>query len=503
MTVAHVLVTGAAGYLGGRLVPVLLQTGHEIRCLARTPGKLDDEAWRDDVEVVAGDVTDPTSLDRALAGIDAAYYLVHSIGGGVSWASQDRRAAEVFRDAAARAKLDQVIYLGGLGDERTDLSEHLASRHEVGDILRSGPVPIIELRAAVIIGSGSASFEMLRHLVEKLPVMVTPRWVHSRCQPIAVRDVLACLVGVLGHAEANGRMFEIGGPDVLTYADMMRIYSEVAGLPKRLILPVPVLSPRLSSLWIGLVTPVPPSLGRPLIDSLVHDVVVRESSIGEIVPAPETPFREAVELALRRVHDLDVRTAWTDAERRASPADPQPTDPSWAGGTILEDRRVVVTAAPPEAVFRAVSGIGGERGWYSASWLWTLRGALDLLVGGTGPRRGRRHPDRLRLGDVVDAWRVDRLETGRLLRLRTEMRMPGCAWLEWQVYPERQGSRLEQRARFAPRGLLGRAYWYALAPVHAVMFRRMAHRLAAAAERDHAATLPHPNRLRPATRPRS
>lgn len=482
----RVLVTGATGYIGGRLVPELLARGQRVRCLARHPERLAGAPWRAAVDVVAGDVTDPESLDAALTGIDAAYYLVHSIGTGPAWTERDRLAAEVFRDAAGRAGLRQIIYLGGLGDDAAGLSAHLASRHEVGDILRRGPVPVTELRAAIVIGSGSVSFEMLRHLVEKLPVMVTPRWVESRCQPIAVGDVLAYLAGVLDHDGALGRTFDIGGPDVLTYREMMRSYAHVAGLAPRLILPVPVLSPRLSSLWIGLVTPLPSSLARPLVDSLVNDVVVRDRSIDAVVPLDPTPFPEAVSLALRRLRDLDTHPA--GAGRPAAgppgghPAEPNPTDPAWSGGTVLEDRREVACAAPPAVLFRTVTGIGGDRGWYSPSWLWTLRAVLDRLAGGGGLRRRRRHPDLLAVGDTIDTWRVEEFEPGRHLRLRSEMRMPGHAWLEWRVEPDGAGSRLIQRARFTPRGLLGRAYWYALVPLHAVVFRRMAHRLAASAE---------------------
>ena len=478
---ARVLVTGTTGYIGGRLVPVLVHAGHTVRCLARTPAKLDGMAWRDEVEVVAGDVTDRDSLRQAFHRIDAAYYLIHSIGGDPSWEALDRRAAAALRDAAAAASIGQIVYLGGLGTG-SRLSAHLSSRQEIGEILRSGQVPVTELRAAVIVGSGSTSFEMLRHLVETLPVMVTPRWVSSRCQPIAIGDVLAYLVGVLGNDCARGRVFEIGGPDVLTYLDMMREYVQVAGLPRRLIVPVPVLSPRLSSLWIGLVTPLPPSLARPLVNSLVNDVVVHDRAIGAVVPHDCLAFRSAVALALEEGGAADGEVARTGSEGWAGPAGPLPTDPPWAGGTVLEDRRTVVSSVAPHRLFGVVEGIGGDRGWYGGRWLWTLRGVIDRLVGGVGPRRGRRHADRLRIDDVVDTWRVEAIEPDRLLRLRSEMRLPGRAWLEWRVEREGSGSRLEQRARFVPRGLLGRCYWYLLVPVHVVIFRRLARRLAAAAE---------------------
>jgi uncharacterized protein YbjT (DUF2867 family) len=479
-----VLVAGATGYLGRRLVGELIGAGHRVRCLARTPAKLDGEVWRPQVEVVAGDVLDPASLGEAFSGVHAAYYLVHSIGGDGDWQDRDRRAAANVAAAAQAAGTAQIIYLGGLGDEAGgDLSPHLRSRHEVGEVLASGTVPVTELRAAVVIGSGSASFEMLRHLVETLPAMVTPRWVDTRCQPIAVRDVLAYLLGVLDNPEALGRILEIGGADVLTYREMMRVYAEVAGLPRRLIVPVPVLSPSLSSHWIGLVTPLPADLARPLVDSLVNEVVVRDHAIDDVVDHQPLGYRRAVELALRRVEDLDVTTTWADAELFGrSPADALPADPDWAGGIVLEDRQTIEVAAAPEAVFAVAEGIGGDRGWFASAWLWRLRGWMDLISGGIGMRRGRRHPDELRVGDALDFWRVEALDRPHLLRLRAEMRLPGDAWLEWRVSPTGNGTRLEQRARFHPRGLLGRAYWYLLLPFHRFVFHPMAREIAAHAE---------------------
>ena len=418
----------------------------------------------------------PGSLGGAFRNVDAAYYLVHSIGSQSDWQTRDRTAAENFRDAAADAGVDQIIYLGGLGDDAGGaLSSHLASRHEVGQVLAAGPVPLTELRAAVVIGSGSASFEMLRHLVEVLPVMTTPRWVETRVQPIAVSDVLVYLTGVLGNDDAYGRVFETGGADVVTYHEMMDMYAQVAGLRKRVIVPVPVLSPRLSALWVGLVTPIPAELARPLIDSLVNEVVVHDHAIDGVVPHHPIGCREAIELALRRVGDVDVSTRWTDAELCGrTPADPMPADPDWAGATILTDRQAVHTVATPEALFREVCALGGERGWLVGNWLWTLRGWMDRLVGGVGMRRGRRHPTDLRVGDVVDFWRVEALEPSRLLRLRAEMRLPGDAWLEWSITPEPEGVLFVQRALFHPRGLFGRAYWYAVAPFHRFIFRPLA-----------------------------
>jgi uncharacterized protein YbjT (DUF2867 family) len=486
-----VLVLGATGYIGRRLVSELVSGGQRVRALVRNPAKLDAEEWAGAVEVVRGDVLDPASLEGAFAGVGTAYYLVHSIGGEGDWEERDRRAAANVRNAAAAAGARQLIYLGGLGDDaNARLSPHLSSRHEVGQILASGPVPCTELRAAVVIGSGSASFEMLRHLVEVLPMMVTPTWVETRCQPIAVRDVLGYLVGVLGEPRAYGRVLEIGGADVLTYRQMMDQFAEVAGLRKRIIVTVPVLSPSLSSRWVGLVTPLPADLARPLIDSLVNEVVVRDDAIRDIVPRELLTYREAVDVALQRLMDLEVSTTWADAELRGrTPADPLPADPGWSGGTVLSDVRVIESAVGPDAVFAAVLGIGGERGWLAGDRLWRVRGAMDRLVGGVGLRRGRRHPDRLRVGDPLDFWRVEALEPGRLLRLRAEMRLPGEAWLEWRVDPaDGGGSRLEQRALFHPRGLYGRAYWLAVMPFHGLIFGPMATKLVAiAADRGHPA----------------
>ena len=478
-----VLVAGATGYIGRRLVAELVEAGHSVRAIARNPAKLADEEWADRVEIVTGDVLDPASLVPAFADVSGAYYLVHSIGGSGDWEERDRLAAANFRDAAAAAGATQIIYLGGLGDDAgASLSPHLKSRHEVGQILASGPVPTTELRAAVVIGSGSASFEMLRHLVEVLPAMITPKWVNTKCQPIAVRDVLAYLIGVLGAPDAMGKVLEIGGPDVLTYRQMMDEFAAVAGLRKRIIVTVPILSPSLSSRWVGLVTPLPSDLARPLIDSLVNEVVVRNDQITKIVPRTPLSYRQSVDMALRRVRELQVATTWADAELRGqSPADPLPADPDWAGGTMLSDVQTVETILDPAAVFRTVCGIGGERGWPAGGWLWGVRGAMDRVLGGVGMRRGRRHPDELRVGDPIDFWRVEALDAPVLLRLRAEMKLPGEAWLEWSIEPTEGGCIVTQQALFHPRGLGGRLYWLAVSPFHSLIFRPMLERLVASA----------------------
>ncbi|MFT7610287.1 MAG: hypothetical protein ACI9MX_003371 [Candidatus Aldehydirespiratoraceae bacterium] len=468
-----VLVAGASGYVGGRLVGQLLDSGYRVRCLARTPEKLDRSPWRSQVEVVQGDVEG--DLGGAVDGIDVVYYLIHSIGEGPQWADREASGAANMRDAAAAAGVRRIVYLGGLGDSTGDeLSAHLESRHNVGRVLAGGPVPVTELRAAVIIGAGSASFEMLRYLVEVLPMMVTPRWVDTRCQPISIRDVIRYLVEVLDIDETANRVLEIGGPDVLTYREMMATYAEEAGLRKRVIIPVPVLTPRLSSHWVGLVTPLPRSLARPLVSSLVNEVVVNDPAILELCRFERVPYALAVRRALDRTREHDVSTRWTGAQN-VRLSGPLPTDPEWAGGAVLHDERQRFVAATEDEVHETVCRIGGEHGWYAGDWLWSIRGLMDKVIGGPGMRRGRRSPDELYVGDPVDCWRVEAIEPGKLLRLRAEMRLPGVASLEWRIEPaprSESGPRCQvrQTATFVPRGLWGRLYWYAVAPFHHYVF---------------------------------
>ncbi|MGW5245364.1 SDR family oxidoreductase [Streptomyces sp. NPDC004129] len=488
------LVTGATGYIGGRLVPELLAAGHRVRCLARSPGKLRDHPWSGEVEVVAGDVTRAEAVVAAMRGIDVAYYLVHALGTGGDFEDTDRTAARIFGERARAAGVRRIVYLGGLtpaGVPERQLSPHLRSRSEVGRILLDSGVPTTVLRAAVIIGSGSASFEMLRYLTERLPAMITPRWVRTRIQPIAVRDVLRLLVGSARMPDDVNRAFDIGGPDVLTYREMMVRYAAIAGLPPRVIVPVPVLTPGLSSLWVGLVTPVPGSIARPLTESLRHEVVCGEHDIDRYVPPPPghpIGFDEAVRLALQRVRDAQVTTRWSSASPPGAPSDPLPTDPDWAGGSLYTDRRELTVDASRAALWRVVEGIGGDNGWYSFPLAWAARGWLDRLVGGVGLRRGRRDAERLRAGDSLDFWRVEEIEPGHLLRLRAEMRLPGLAWLEMYVERDEQGrTRYRQRALFHPHGLLGHAYWWSVSPFHAVVFGGMARNIARAAARAPAA----------------
>lgn len=483
------LVTGATGYIGGRLVPELLDAGHRVRCLARRPDKLRDFPWVDRVEAVRGDVTDAASLRAALDGVDVAYYLVHSMSSTAEFEDRDRLAARVFAAEARSAGVGRIVYLGGLTPREVpegELSPHLRSRAEVGRILLDSGVPTTVLRAAVVIGSGSASFEMLRYLTERLPVMVTPSWVGSRVQPIAVRDVLRYLVGSAGMPADVNRTFDIGGPDVLSYREMMVRYAEIAGLRRRLIVPVPVLTPRLSSHWIGLVTPVPASLAKPLTESLRHEVVCAERDIARYVPdgpGQPVPFEESLRLALRRVQDAQVTTRWSSASPPGAPSDPLPTDPDWAGGSLYTDERSRAVDAGPNALWQVIEGVGGENGWYSFPLAWAVRGWADRIVGGVGLRRGRRDATRLRVGDALDFWRVEEIDRGRLLRLRAEMRLPGLAWLEMIVERDEAGrTSYRQRALFHPRGLAGQAYWWGVSPFHAVVFGGMARNIARTAE---------------------
>ncbi|MFR9725641.1 SDR family oxidoreductase [Streptomyces sp. MS19] len=478
------LVTGASGYIGGRLVPELLAAGHSVRCLARTPEKLAGRPWIDQVETARADVNDPGLLAEAMRGVEVAYYLVHSIG-GKDFVATDRHAARMFAEQARAAGVRRIVYLGGLTPRdipEDELSPHLRSRAEVGRLLLDSGVPTAVLRAAVVIGSGSASFEMLRQLTERLPAMVTPRWVRTRVQPIAVRDVLRLLVACASLPPDVNRTFDIGGPDVVTYEHMMRCYAQQAGLRRRRIVPVPVLTPRLSGLWVGLVTPIPGRLARPLAESLRYEVVVREHDIERYAPDPPggpLGFETALHLALRASREAEENVP----EDGASPSDPLSADPDWAGGSYYADRRERLVAASQEAVWKAVAAIGGEHGMYSAPLAWAARGWIDLLLGGPGVRGGRRGPGPLNVGDRLDFWRVEEIARPRLLRLRAEMRLPGRAWLELAVDPAPGDRALyRQRAVFRPRGLSGHLYWWAVSPFHAVVFRGMVRNIAATAE---------------------
>jgi uncharacterized protein YbjT (DUF2867 family) len=465
----RIAIAGATGYIGGRLAPQLLDAGYGLRCLVRSRRKLEGRDWvaNSRVEVRDADLADISSLTRELSGCAAAFYLVHSMMSAEGeYAQRDLQLALTFAQAARDARVARIIYLGGLGETGAGLSEHLSSRRNVEAALSSTGVPVTVLRAAMIIGSGSASFEILRYLVERLPVMITPKWVSTRCQPIAVDNVLAYLVGVLSVPETAGGVFDIGGGQTLSYREIMRIMAEELRVPRRRIIPVPVLTPRLSSYWIHLVTPLSSRIARPLAEGLKNEVVCREDRITRLVPQKLLDVRGAIRAALGQVEARSVETNW-------SMAGPMPGDPDWSGGTVFRDERSVAIAAPAWAVFRAVCRVGGAHGWY-ADWLWKIRGGLDRLAGGPGLRRGRRHPDALRYGDALDFWRVVGLDRDQSLSLRAEMRLPGEALLDFRIEGKGEGQcTLRQTALFAPRGLFGLLYWYAVLPFHSLVFRGM------------------------------
>ncbi len=481
-----VFVTGVTGYIGGRLAPALVAAGHHVRCLARQPRKLDDRPWRKEprVSVVQGDMTDVNELTQQLQGCTAAYYLVHSMeASGKSYAEHDRLLASNFAEAAARAGVGRIIYLGGLGEMGEGLSQHLRSRREVESKLASTGVPVTTFRAAMIMGSGSASFEILRYLVERLPVMVTPSWVKTESQPVAITDVLHWLVRCLSVPETTGKTLEIGGPDVLPYRELMQIMAEELHLPKRLIIPLPVLTPRLSSLWISLVTPVSYRIARPLGEGLRNRVVVTNDETQRLMPHQAIGVREAIRRALQKVEANAVETRW-------SAAGPIVGDPQWAGGTVFTDQRSVSIQADPHSVFAAVCRIGGGNGWYAGDILWRIRGWMDQLVGGPGLRRGRRHPELVEFGEALDFWRVADIDRDRSLLLRAEMKLPGEALLKFDLEPEPSGQEttLVMTARFHPKGLLGLAYWYAVVPLHDIVFGGMLRGIRKTAEAMHRAT---------------
>lgn len=468
----RVLIVGASGYVGGRLVALLAADGHQLRLASRDPRGLTERF--PDAEIVRVDLLDPATLPAALEGVDTAYYLAHSMAGGEgNFELRDLRAARWFGRAAREAGVKHIVYLGGLGDPASGLSPHLASRQETGAELASHGVPVTEFRAAVIIGSGSASFELLRSLVEHLPVMITPRWVRTLCQPIAIRDVLDYLRGAAGHPERAG-IVEIGGPDVLSYAEMMHTYARLRGM-RRLMVPVPVLTPRLSSYWCSLVTPVPASIARPLIEGLRNEVVVRDPGPAEAFGVDTTPFELAVRRAIDRTDRHDVETTWFDS--LGYPGRPDLARDENREGMIV-DRQHRSVRATPEETFAQVERLGGDAGWPSGNVLWRVRGLLDRMVGGPGMRLGRRDPQHVRVGDAVDFWRVEEVRPGELLRLRAEMKVPGRAWLQYETVESQRGTQIVQTAFFEPRGLSGRLYWYLLLPIHMAIFRGSVRELA-------------------------
>lgn len=467
-----VLVTGATGYIGGRLVPLLLEEGHDVRVMVRDPARASGRSWSQKVEIVRGDVEDLTSLGAAVAEMDAAYYLVHLMGAGGDFVERDRAAARNFVAAAAAAGLDHVIYLGGLVPDAKEISDHLSSRAEVGEILRAG-LPATEFRAGPVIGSGSASFEMVRYLTERLPAMIAPKWIRNSVQPVAVRDILKYLVLALDRGPSG--IYNVG-TDPLTFKGMMQEFAGVRGL-RRVIVPVPVLAPRLAALWVGLVTPISNRLAVPLIEGVTHPVVADTSrTLADFPEVKPLSYKEAVGRALLNTTEDAVATRWSNAL-----GDAPAFELTQEEGLIRETRRIHTTASP-DRVFRAFASLGGATGWLFWNWAWSLRGLMDQLVGGPGLRRGRRHPTDLEPGDAVDFWRVEKVEPPNLLRLRAEMKVPGRAWLQLETESENGGTQLIQTAIFEPFGLAGQIYWNLLYPVHKIMFSGLVNKIARRAE---------------------
>ncbi|CAB4329467.1 MAG: DUF2867 domain-containing protein [Actinobacteria bacterium] len=480
-----VLVTGASGYVGGRLVGQLVGSELDVRVLVRDPRKIQRQPWIASVDIVEGSADDQSVLLKALAGVHTAFYLLHSIGTGSDFDETETRMATEFAQAARTAGVSQIVYLGGIAND-TKVSKHLASRASTGSALASTGVSVLELRAGIIIGSGSASFEMLRHLTHRLPIMTTPKWVLNRTQPIGIRDVLWYLLQAAQLPSPIAGVYDIAGTDIMTYEEMMQTFARVSGLRKRIIIKVPVLTPWLSSLWIGLVTPVPSAIARPLIGSLISEVVSNpEQSVDQIIPRPERglmSLEAAITMALSRVNENAVKTRWSDASVAPAPWQKAQGDPSWAGEKLYVDRRELVSDASLSNVWSAVERIGGNNGWYGADLLWYLRGLLDRAFGGVGLRRGRRDPVHLEIGDSLDFWRVEALEPQNLLRLYAEMILPGKAWLEFRLSVEGNQVRIVQEAQFAPRGLGGNLYWWAVSPFHRFVFPTMLKNIVKAAE---------------------
>ncbi len=471
-----ILLTGATGYIGGRLLPVLEENGYSVRCLTRRASSLDGSAGKRR-EIVEGNVLDPNSLQQAMVDIDTAFYFVHSMGSTGDFEEEDRRAAGNFAAAAKLAGVRRIIYLGGLGNRDRNLSKHLRSRQETGDILRVSGIQVIELRASIVIGSGSLSFEMVRALTERLPFMICPKWVRVLAQPIAIEDMLNYLIESIKLPGKESQVFEIGGPDQVTYGQIMQEYARQRKL-RRVMIPVPLLTPYLSSLWLGLVTPLYARVGRKMIDSMKNATVVSNNLAETTFKVKPRSVPEAISRALVNEEREFAATRWSDS--LSSAGEPN----AWGGvrfGSRLVDSRTATIAAAPHVAFAAIQRIGGKNGWYYGNWMWRLRGFLDLLVGGVGLRRGRPHPTAIRVGDALDFWRVEAFEADHLLRLRAEMKVPGRAWLEFEVNGDQSQSTIRQTASFDPVGLAGIVYWYALSPAHHFVFGGMLRNLVKAA----------------------
>lgn len=475
----EILITGGSGYVGGRLISILEASGVPLRCMARRPESLRTKVAKS-TEVVFGDVLQPDSLDEALEGVETAYYMVHSMGTGRDFESDDRQGARNFATAASAAGVKRIVYLGGLGDADQKLSAHLRSRQEVGQVLAESGAQVVEFRASIVIGSGSLSFELIRALVQRLPFMICPKWVQTPAQPIAIEDVLAFLTAALNYQPAGHHVFEIGGPHPVTYRELMREYAKQCGL-KRLMISVPFLTPRLSSLWLGLVTPVYARVGRKLVDSLKNPTIVRDNSANSTFDMQPRGVAAAVQRALENEDNEFAVTRWSDALSSGG------HQKRWGGekfGNRLVDSRTITIDVPAPAAFKPVRRIGGKTGWYYGNWLWQIRGFMDLLAGGVGIRRGRRDPEEIHAGEPLDCWRVETVESNRLLRLSAEMKLPGRAWLEFEITPDGPSrSTIRQTAIFDPLGLFGLCYWYTIYPLHEAVFGGMLRGIARSAER--------------------
>jgi uncharacterized protein YbjT (DUF2867 family) len=472
-----VLVTGATGYVGGRLVPALLKSGYRVRVFVRDADRLKGRAWLDQVEISVGDVLKPETLAAAMKDVHVAYYMIHSMMDSSDFHERDLIAAGNFGKAAKESKVQRIIYLGGLGEPEADLSQHLRSRQQTGEVLRQSGIPVTEFRAAIVVGSGSVSFEMIRYLTERLPVMICPQWVYTRVQPISIRNVMEYLVATLDTPDSAGKIIEIGGTDVLTYGDMMREYAKVRGL-NRWLIPVPVLTPRLSSHWVHWITPIPSEIARPLIEGLRNEVIIRDDLSATLFPQIRPmSYRSAVKLALDRLEDGRIESMWSDSLASSQGDIPSVLLTSREG--MIIERRQKLIESPPEYVYRTFSALGGDQGWLYMDWAWQLRGVIDRLIGGVGLRRGRRHPAEVRVGDALDFWRVEAVEYPSMIRLRAEMKVPGDAWLQFEVAAQdTDNSLLIQTAYFAPKGLAGFLYWYLLYPIHSLVFSGLINALA-------------------------
>ena len=475
-----ILVTGSSGYVGGRLVPKLLKLNYDIRVLVRNSSRIENKLWSKNVDIFEGNVFNPKTLAGLFDGVKVAYYLIHSMENKKDFVKSDLKAANNFAKLASKAGVQKIIYLGGLADENSSLSDHLKSRHDTGRELVKYKTNVIEFRANVIVGSGSLSFEMIRNLTERIPVMICPQWVYTKTQPISISNVLEYLVRALTLETNKNLIIEIGGKDILTYGQMIEKYAQVRGL-KRYLIPVPVLTPKLSSYWVHWTTPLSANITKPLVEGLKNESIVKNKTADKYFPDVNLlSYSEAVEKAILNFNQKSVETSWTDSLVSSNGNDSQVSS-VLKEGLIIETRKVKVESSKKQ-IFKVISSIGGDNGWYYAIFLWSIRGYIDLLVGGVGLRRGRTHPSKLKQGDALDFWRVEKIIADNLLRLKAEMKLPGKAWLEYEIIKDQSDLILFQKAYFMPTGLFGLAYWYGLYPLHKIIFSGLINRIKSKSE---------------------